>query len=157
MVILMERYDRIISLIWIALGAGQCLESWLLGLGSVAEPGTGFMPFVVGLILIALSTLLLVESTLKGMNTPATRVSPWAEIQWKRIIYVIILLLVYSLLLPKLGYLIATFLLMVFLLRSMEPLSWPAAVTVGVLTSVVSYLIFNVWLQVSFPRGILSF
>ena len=154
----MERYDRIISLIWIALGIGQCMESWvLLGLGSVSEPGTGFMPFVVGLVIIVLSVILLLESSIEVKKNPRRKVSLWSDTHWRRVIYIVILLLAYALLLPKLGYLIATFLVLVFLLKSGEPIKWPAAIIVGILTSTISYLVFGIWLSVSFPGGILSF
>lgn len=157
MVIPMERYDRIISLIWIALGIGQCMESWVLGLGSMSEPGTGFIPFVVGLVIIVLSAILLLESSIEVKKNPGRKVSRWSDTHWRRVIYIVILLLAYALLLPKLGYLIATFLVLVFLLKSGEPIKWPAAIIVAILTSTISYLVFGIWLSVSFPKGILSF
>lgn len=153
----MERYDRIFSFIWIALGVAQCVESITFGLGSVSEPGTGFMPFVMGLVMILLAVSLLLEAAFTLKKGPLHKISPWSEVHWERVVYITILLLAYSFLLPKLGYLIATFLVMVFLLKSGEPVKWPAAILVGALTSGLSYLIFGIWLNVSFPRGILSF
>ncbi len=153
----MERYDRWLSLIWMALGLGQCIESWRLGLGSVSEPESGFMPFVLGLGIIALSTILWVESFLSLKRMPGQKTSAWAEADWRRILWVSLLLLGYALLLPKLGYLLATFLLTVFLLKSGEPMKWPASLLIGLLTSGLTYWIFGVWLSVPFPRGFLSF
>lgn len=153
----MERYDRIISLIWIILGVSQCVGSWFLDLGNMSEPGTGFMPFVVGLAIIALAIMRFIESSREVKKNPRKKVSLWADTHWKRVVFIIVLMLFYALFLPKLGYLWATFLLMVFLLKSGEPLRWPTALIVGALTSGISYLIFDVWLQVSFPRGMLSF
>ena len=153
----MERYDRIFSFIWIALGVAQCGEAVNLGLGSVSEPGTGFMPFVLGLVMILLAVSLLLEATFTIKKNPQKKTSLWSEVYWKRVFYITLLLLSYALLLPKLGYLIATFLVMVFLLKSGEPVKWPAAILMGALTSGLSYLIFGIWLNVSFPRGMLSF
>ncbi len=153
----MGRYDRIISLIWIVLAIGLCVESLALGLGSVMEPGTGFMPFIMGLVMIVLAVAVFLESHFEIRNLPPKKVSFWADVYWKRVVYIAILLLAYAVLLPKLGFLIATFLVMVFLLKSGEPIKWPAAILVGLLTSGISYVIFDFWLQVSFPRGILSF
>lgn len=149
--------DRIISLIFIALGVGQCLWSLHLELGSASEPKTGFMPFLIGLIVTILSAILLVDSTVEVRKTNGTNISPWSDIHWKRIIFMIILLLAYCILLRILGYLISTFLLIVFLIRIIEPLNWRATFAMGIITSIISYLIFDVWLQVSFPHGILSF
>jgi putative tricarboxylic transport membrane protein len=153
----MERYDRWLSLIWMALGLGQCIESWRLGLGSLSEPESGFMPFVMGLGIIALSTILWVESFLSLKRMPGQTTSAWAEVDWRRILWVSLLLLGYALLLPKLGYLLATFLLTVFLLKSGEPMKWPACLLIGLLASGLTYWVFGVWLSVPFPRGFLSF
>lgn len=153
----MEKYDRIISWIWILLGIGLCIESSIIGLGSVSEPGTGFMSFVVGLVIIILAILMRFEFTKGERGGPARRISLWSNTDWKRVIYIIVLLLVYILSLPKLGYLIATFLVLVLLLKSGEPVKWPAAIILGILASAISYLIFGVWLHVSLPRGILYF
>ena len=153
----MARFDRIFSFIWIALGIFQCAESISLGLGSVMEPGTGFMPFAMGLVMIGLAIALFVESYFEMRKKPSQKVSLWSEVYWKRVVYITVIMLSYALLLPKLGFLLDTFLVMVFLLKSGEPVKWPAAIVVGALTAVVSYVIFVVWLNVSFPTGLLSF
>ena len=153
----MERYDRWLSFIWMALGLGQCFESWRLGRGSVSEPESGFMPFVLGLGIIALSVILWVESFISRKRMHAQKTSAWADVHWRRIIWVSLLLLGYALLLPKLGYLLATFLLLVFLLKSGEPMKWPVCLLIGLLTSGLTYWVFGVWLSVPFPRGFLSF
>ena len=153
----MERYDRWLSFIWMALGLGQCFESWRLGLGGVSEPESGFMPFVLGLGIIALSVILWVESFISRKRMHAQKTSAWADVHWRRIIWVSLLLLGYALLLPKLGYLLATFLLLVFLLKSGEPMKWPVCLLIGLLTSGLTYWVFGVWLSVPFPRGFLSF
>ncbi|MGA2954519.1 MAG: tripartite tricarboxylate transporter TctB family protein [Thermodesulfobacteriota bacterium] len=153
----MARLDRIFSFIWVALGIFQCSESISLGLGNVMEPGTGFMPFVMGLIMIGLAIALFLESYFEMRKKPAHKISLWSEVYWKRVVHITIIMLIYAVLLPKLGFLLDTFLVMVFLLKSGEPVKWPAAIMVGALTAVVSYVIFGVWLNVSFPTGLLSF
>lgn len=153
----MARLDRIFSFIWIALGIFQCSESISLGLGNVMEPGTGFMPFVMGLVMIGLAIALFLESYFELRKNPGQKISLWSEVYWKRVVHITVIMLIYAVLLPKLGFLLDTFLVMVFLLKSGEPVKWPAAIVVGALTAVVSYVIFGVWLNVSFPTGLLSF
>ena len=153
----MERYDRWLSLVWMTLGLGQCFESWRLGLGTISEPESGFMPFVLGLVIIVLAALLLVESSVAVKRSPGKKGSLWSEVHWRRILWVSLLLLGYSLLLPKIGYLLATFLLAVFLLRGADPMKWVTTLVIGFLTSVITYYVFGVWLSVPFPRGILNF
>jgi hypothetical protein len=153
----MERSDRWLSLVWMALGLGQCFESWRLGLGTVSEPESGFMPFVLGLVIITLSAILLVESSLAVKQASGKKGSLWSEVHWRRILWVSLLLLIYALLLPKIGYLLATFLLTVFLLKGGESMRWWTALVIGFLTSVITYYVFGIWLSVPFPQGILSF
>lgn len=153
----MERYDRITSLIWIVFGIGLCIKSWVLGLGGPSEPGTGFVPFLTGLVIIILSFSLFLEATFTMKRSSSKQTSLWKEVYWKRVVYITILLLAYALLLSQLGFLIATFLVMVFLLKTGKPIKWRAAFLIGLLTSGISYLIFDVWLQVPFPQGVLRF
>jgi putative tricarboxylic transport membrane protein len=153
----MERYDRVFSLIWIALGVGQCMEAWRLGLGKVSEPETGFAPFVGGLLIILFSVLLFAESSLSIKKNPDLKISVWTDVNKKRILYLIISLSAYTLLLRTLGFLIDTFLLMTLLVKSGDGSKWPGAIIAGLLISGISYLVFKVWLFVPFPEGILSF
>ncbi len=115
------------------------------------------MPFVLGLVIIILAAALLWESWTAWNRAPQKKSSLWAGVHWRRILWVSLLLLGYSLLLPKIGYLAATFLLTVFLLRGVEPMKWASTLVIGVLTSVITYYVFGVWLSVPFPRGILNF
>ncbi len=152
----MARLDRIFSFIWMTLGVLQCAESFSLGIGSVGEPGTGFMPLVMGLVMIVLAGALLLESSVEIKKKPA-RLSVWKDVYWKRVVYITVLMAAYAVLLPKLGYLLDTFLTMVFLLKSGDPIKWPTAIFVGAVTAGFSYVLFGIWLSVSFPKGILSF
>jgi putative tricarboxylic transport membrane protein len=153
----MEKYDRIFSFLWIALGIFQCVESVSLGLGNVMEPGTGFMAFVMGLVIIGLAVALFLESYFAMKKNPPRKLSLWTDVYWRRVLLISAIMLVYAILLPKLGYLLDTFLVMVFLLKSGEPIRWPTAIVVGAITAGFSYVLFGVWLSVSFPPGILSF
>jgi putative tricarboxylic transport membrane protein len=152
-----EQQDRIISLIWIAIGGVLCFEAWSLGLGKISEPQTGFMPFVVGLAIIVLSAFLLIESSVAIKKGRAKKVSVWSNVNWKRIAYMVFLLMAYSLLLNKLGFLVDTFLLTSLLIKSGEGSRWPVAVIGGLLISGVSFVVFRIWLLVPFPEGILGF
>jgi putative tricarboxylic transport membrane protein len=153
----MARYDRIFTFIWIALGAFQCVESISLGLGGIMEPGPGFMPFVMGSVMIVLAVALFFESYVGARKTPSQKISLWSDVYWKRVVYVALIMLAYAVLLTKLGFLLDTFLLMVFLLKSGDPIKWPTAIVVGALTAGFSYVLFGIWLKVPFPAGVLSF
>jgi putative tricarboxylic transport membrane protein len=153
----MARHDPVFAFIWIALGVFLCAESSSLGLGSIMEPGPGFMPFVMGSVMIGLAIALFLESYLQTRKIPSKKISPWSDVYWKKVLYVAVIMLAYAVLLSKLGYLLDTFILMVFLLKSGASIKWPTAIFVGALTSSVSYFLFGIWLHVPFPRGMLGF
>ena len=153
----MVRFDRIFSFIWILLGVLQCAESISLGLGSIGEPGPGFMPFVVGLIMIGLAVALFFESHIETVKKRPPKISLWGDVYWKRVVYIALIMLAYAVLLPTLGFLLDTFVMMVLLLKSGEPVKWPAAIIVGALTSGAAYVLFGIWLRVSFPAGMFRF
>ena len=76
---------------------------------------------------------------------------------WDKVVLVLILLFIYALLLPILGYLIATFGLMTLLFGIVGKTKlWIRAVA-GIITVLATYIIFYVWLEVQLPKGILGF
>jgi hypothetical protein len=153
----MKRYDRVMSLIWIIVGGGECIEAWRLGLGTVMEPGTGFVPFLSGLTLIMLSMILFGTSSIEIKRKPGERTPVWSLVNWNKALYIVILLFGYILFLRKIGFLVDTFLLITLLIKREEGSKWLGSIVVGLLVAVISYVVFKLWLHVPFPEGYLSF
>jgi putative tricarboxylic transport membrane protein len=153
----MKRYDRVMSLIWIVVGGSECLEAWKLGLGTVREPGTGFVPFLSGMFLIILSLLLFGESSIAVKKNPDERIPIWSVVNWNKALYIIILLFAYIVLIRKLGFLVDTFLLVTLLIKREEGTKWVGTIIVGLFVAVISYVVFKLWLYVPFPEGPLGF
>jgi hypothetical protein len=65
-------------------------------------------------------------------------------------------LLVYALVLERLGFLVATIGLLLFFFRVLQRQSWLVAVTGSVATSLAAYLVFRIWLGVNLPGGLWS-
>jgi hypothetical protein len=51
---------------------------------------------------------------------------------------------------------VCTFLVVVFMLRVLEPRRWPLALGVAGLASGGSYVLFDLWLKVPLPPGVLA-
>ncbi len=66
-------------------------------------------------------------------------------------------LLAYILLLEPLGFVLTTFVCLLLLFKLSEPRKWLMPMVLSGVTAVLSYLIFSVWLQSSFPKGLLTF
>jgi uncharacterized BrkB/YihY/UPF0761 family membrane protein len=66
-------------------------------------------------------------------------------------------LVLYTILLKTLGFLLTTFLLVLYLFRVIEPLSWKKVFAGAFLTACGAYLVFDLWLQAQLPKGIFGF
>jgi putative tricarboxylic transport membrane protein len=79
---------------------------------------------------------------------------------WKKFLnplLAVISLLVYIVLLEPLGFLLTTFLFLLLLFKLSEPKRWLAPLIFSVTAAILSYLLFSVWLQCQFPRGLIKF
>jgi len=63
----------------------------------------------------------------------------------------------YAIFLEILGFLMVTFLLLIFLFRGIEPQRWLVSVGGSALASLICYAIFELWLKTQLPKGILGF
>lgn len=134
------------------LGLGVCYFSWKIGLGTLAKPGPGFMPFLAGLLLAALSSVLVVQALLSWI------MPTWeTTIQWKNILSVLAAMVAYGLLLDKIGFVLVTFAFVALLMKFIEPRSWRRAVLGGAISSLASYLLFETLLKSQLPRTFLGF
>jgi putative tricarboxylic transport membrane protein len=138
---------------FILLAGAICLESYKLGLGSLSEPAPGLFPFLTGVTLGFLSFLWLVINFLPG--------GPWGwlkiSISWGRAVPMLGGLFLYSILLNFLGFALATFLLILALLKGIERKSWVSSGLVALGISIFSYIVFRIWLRVQLPEGFLGF
>jgi hypothetical protein len=120
--------------------------------GSLSDPGSGFLPFWVGVLLGVLALAHFLNIT---WAKPQKKIydSPWVNVKWRNGIYVIIALLLYTFLLPRLGYILDTFLLMLFLFSLLGRQKWWIVILGTLLVIGLTYLVFKIWLLVQFPAG----
>jgi putative tricarboxylic transport membrane protein len=118
--------------------------------GTPSEPGSGFLPFGTGLLMGILAFAHLAQITFrKGEKKEGLL----GEVRWKRGAFVVVSLLLYSLLLPRLGYLLTTFLFMAALFSVYQPRKWWMVAGASFLVMALTYLVFHHWLKVQFPMG----
>ena len=151
----MRNPDRLSSLVLFAGGVMTALWSLKYGFGSLSEPGVGFITFFAGAIL-ALLSLLHFFASFREKEKSADLRELWAGLDVKKVIYVLVLLVAYAVLLRPVGFPLCTFFLMVLLFRVKGSSGIWTTVFVSFFVTAVSYLVFQVWLQVQLPRGILG-
>jgi Tripartite tricarboxylate transporter TctB family len=78
----------------------------------------------------------------------------WKRFWWDRKVGALLVVLGgYVFLLDSLGYLLSTFLLVLFMLRWIDTQRWAIALGMAAITSAGSYVVFAIWLSIPLPRG----
>jgi len=142
--------DVLAGLLLVLIGAGVIIGALKLHVGSATEPQPGFFPFVGGVLLILLSSVLL----MKGLRGTSIGTKAFGEL--KRPIILIVGMVVYVIIFDWVGYVIATIILSAIVLRILETKSWWVLTVVSLVLSVGSYILFDRLLGVTLPPGILS-
>ena len=143
------------SLVFLAVSLLAAFEGYRLKPGNLAEPGAGFFPFYIGIILAALSLVLLIQV----LGTRLSRKEEPFAIggRWGRLLFALALFPVYVYAVKPLGYLICSFVLMILLLRGVEGQSWKLTFVISVLCTVLSYVVFAKYLGVPLPMGVVPY
>jgi len=142
-----------VALFWVALGILVCYGASRLGVGSASEPGSGFIFFWSGLILVVWSLIALAESLRDGEEA----IREIGAMNWRKIVLVLLALLSYAFFLEKLGFVLTTFVLMSFLLAMIEGKHWSKSLGVAGAAAAGSFVIFELWLKIRLPHGIFGF
>jgi putative tricarboxylic transport membrane protein len=151
----MARRDLLSSIVWLGVGLIFCAGALRYKLMHLGAYGPGFYPFIMACVLIALSAALIIVSYRDRKEEAAEPDSAPKGI--RKILFVLIAVFGYGAVLPYAGFLLTTFILIIFLLRYIDPVRWPAVILIAVLTTLACYALFIRWLGVQMPRGILHF
>jgi hypothetical protein len=152
----MKKADQWSGLILVVLAAFMCLGASLLPYGNVHNPGPGFYPLWLGMLLGAMSLGLILTVTRQKEGARILRDILAEKIRWGKVVSVIIALVLYGALMDYAGFLIVTFLLMVFLLWAIEPQPWKVVIGWAIFASVGCYLVFDFWMKLRLPKGFLG-
>jgi hypothetical protein len=152
---IMKADDRVSGFLLMILGGATCLEATRYRIGSMTTPGAGFFPLLLGLFVVSLSFALFMKS-FSPPKDPRPSESLWMVLTRKKVWYIVLALIVYGLLLDRLGFLLTTFAVFTFILRAVEPQKWWLCILGGVAASVGCYVLFYLALGVQLPHGILG-
>jgi putative tricarboxylic transport membrane protein len=136
---------------WLAIALGITWAGWELELGTLAAPGPGGMIFWVGVVMTGLALATLVAAL---RQAPAGGLaSLWEGRRWWLVPYVIVLLALYAWLLPVLGFVATTVLLLLVLFLTIDRQGWIAPPVGAVLATAMAYIVFHRWLGTQLPAG----
>jgi putative tricarboxylic transport membrane protein len=149
--------DRVSSLFWLLLGLVTIYGAFQLGLGTMHEPGSGFLAFLAGCFICCIAVGIFLQSIVRWRGTPLEFKSLWTGANWHRSFIIGLVTVGFILALEGLGFFVTSFLLLFCLFKWVEKLSWGKAVIIPALTLTVTYVVFNIFLKSNLPRGIFGF
>jgi hypothetical protein len=119
----MSKYTDLISgIFWFGIGLLLSIWSTRYQIGSLIQPGPGFLSLVLGLLLILLSLILLaraIKSFRISQEAPASSLFGG----WGKVAYTVLILVLGAFFFETIGYLLTFFLLIVLLMRRAGPQS----------------------------------
>jgi hypothetical protein len=136
-----------------ALTAGLSLQ---LPLGTLRAPGSGFFPFALGLLLVALAAGEFLRLHLAKPKPAPPAPAPAADGAARRVLLFMAVVAVSTALLQPTGYVASSFLLMLGLLRVLGS-RWSASALIAALSAAACYVLFVLWLRIPMPAGPLGF
>jgi putative tricarboxylic transport membrane protein len=142
-----QKGNFFIGLFFLFVGLGVALESLRYHLGTARAPLPGLFPFLAGLLLIGLAATLIFKA-ITGERTQGPvlgNLSRPAQLVLGLVIYIPIGNL--------LGYVLATTLLSMIILRAMETKSWRVIVITSLAIAIGTFILFKPLLGIPLPGG----
>jgi len=140
------------GLFWLGLGIAATILSTRYDMGSLSDPGPGALPFGLGLVFIVLSLAFMFG----GRKAEDAGHQPFGPL-WRKVVSTSLLLVAITVALESLGYLLAMFILIAASMLIIAPRRWVSALLLGAFCSFFTYVLFDIWLRVPLPAGLLSF
>jgi len=141
------RSDQFSGLMLLALALYVGWENRAYPVGSLAEPGPGYLPLLLAIFLGAMGLLI----ALWGVRSAPLAAMKWTEAP--RAVVILIACGVATLALERIGYRLTMIALLVFFLGVLERKRPLRVALVALGFSLISYALFATWLRVPLPLG----
>lgn len=154
---MMKKGDLITGIVLLVLSGYVIQEAWQMPPSATFAPGSGFLPFWLGVILAVFATILFVSA----LHRQATGKDSKPLFPGKQALFAIALVLFglagYIFLIEVLGYLVDTFLFIVFLMKIVEHEKWSLTLTVAVSSTAALFITFQLLLEIKLPSNMFGF
>jgi putative tricarboxylic transport membrane protein len=134
------------------------VESARLDVGSPTRPGPAFFPLVLAVALLIVSVAIFSRAWRARADGPSElgEMPSTETTDRRKLLATLGALAVYIATLEMLGFVLGTVLLLTFYFRILAGYQWPVALGVAAATALVAWLVFDTWLQVRLPPGVLG-
>jgi hypothetical protein len=149
----MRLYDIISTIFFLILGVGVIVGGVRFGFGEWGQPGPGFICVLSGVLLSLFSGGWLLFTLVKQRSFEPTKSFFCRAGGYKNVAIIVFALMIYIFLMGAVGFMIATFIFLIFLFKAIGKKSWKLALTISLLVTISSILVFQLWLGIPFPEG----
>ena len=141
------------GLVGLALGIFVIWAGYKLKIGSINDPGSGFVLFYTGILMCLFALSITFAAVTEG--GPTVR-SLWAGTRWTKPLVVTGCLALFASLLQPLGFLLSSIPLLLLLLRVIDPVRWTLAIPLAVLAPLGVWWVLKHALLIQLPSGMFN-
>lgn len=138
------------GLIGLALGIFVIRSGLKLKLGTINDPGAGYVLFYTGILMCLFAATIVFAALSEGGPTFGSR---WRNARWTKPAIVIACLIAFSLALDPFGFLLSSIPLVLLLMRLIDPVRWELAVPISVLVPSGMWWLLKKVLGIQLPSG----
>lgn len=154
----MKTRNVVTAICWIILGSVITLWSGTFPFGSRQALGPAILPFACGIMLIFLGSVVFFQARKQNENGSITAPPLFPRgVAFKRVALSLLVIFVSAVVLDHLGFVSTLFCMTLLLLRTIEPMKWRFDLFYTLVFTIGSYILFQVLLTLSLPRGFLGF
>ena len=135
------------GVMFIAIGIGFAVGAGNYSLGTSARPGPGYFPLMLSVIMAILGAIVLFKS-LTIETEGGDKVGAFA---WRPLLIVVASIVVFGLLLPRLGLFLTVPILIIMVSFATTEFSWVGSLINAVVLTVFAWLVFVVGLKLTIP------
>jgi putative tricarboxylic transport membrane protein len=146
--------EALFNSVWLLIGVAVCATSFSLGIVGPSGPESGFFPLLSGIAIAGGAALLLVQPA--HVRVELEPFLPEGA-SGGRVLLVLLTMAGMVAALPWIGFNLSGFVGMPLLIRTVGRPGWLFSVLFGVGSTLVVFYVFNTWLGMSLPRGLLGF
>ena len=149
--------DYIGGLFWLIIGSAAIYGAVRLGIGTLREPESGFLPFLAGCVICLLAGGIMLQASFTKGGAKGSLGLLWKEARISKLLSLGFLLLAYVFAFERFGFLLTTFVILFAIFRAVEGLSWRKTIVVSLVTSASSYVFLAYFLKATLPKGFFGF
>ena len=146
-----SRLEPFVVFLLLVLGLAISVISWGYGFGTLRQPGPGLYPFFIGAAIAVFSLFILISELRSGTSERVLdKQGAWT------LALMTLTFCLWIVAMPLLGYVVVSLLATYAFCKIMKLEGWrkPLAVSAG--TALFIYALFDYWLYIDLPRGILG-